>query len=100
MLYDAANICREVHFPEATELHRDGRICGEWLENLEQGQLSDAQRGLTMRMVAANQLMYLGRYDTGQLVRLQKSLSLTQPPRRHIKEISISIWPPRFTLKF
>ena len=43
-------------FPKQLNCTRMEDFCDEWLDDLEQGQLSGAQRGLTMRIVAANQL--------------------------------------------
>ena len=71
--------CTEEHVTGASEFHSDGRLCGEWLSEQEHD--------------------HWGTLDHGQLLRLQKSLSLTQPPKRRIKEISISLTPPRFRIE-
>lgn len=92
--------CSEEHVTGASEFHSDGRLCGEWLSDQERTRLSPDQCSLTMEMVMRDQFDNWGTLDRGQLLRLQKSLSLTQPRRRRIKEISISLTPPRFKIEF
>ena len=92
--------CLEEHVPVATEFHGDGRLCDEWLADLERARLSDAECTLTKRMVLRDQILHLRRIDRGQLLRLQKALSLARPQKRRIKKISLTLTPPRFTLEF
>ena len=92
--------CFEEHVPMATEFHSDDRLCDEWLVDLERAHLSAAECSLTKRMVLRDQAFHLRKIDRGQLLRLQKSLSLTRPPKRRIKKILLSLTPPRFTLEF
>ena len=56
--------------------------------------------GLTMEMVMRDQIDNWGTTDLGQILRLQKSLSLTQPSKRRIKELSLSLTPPRYRIEF
>ena len=92
--------CSEEHMPMATEFHSDGRLCDEWLADLEQARLSDAECTLTRRMVLRDQILHLRKTDRGQLLRLQKALSLARPPKRRIRRISLSFYPPRFAVEF
>ena len=91
--------CTEEHVTGASEFHSDGRLCGEWLSEQEHARLGPDQYSLIREMVMRDQLDHWGTLDHGQLLRLQKSLSLTQPPKRRIKEISISLTPPRFRIE-
>ena len=77
--------CLEEHVAMATEFHSDGRLCDEWLADLECARLSDAECTLTKRMVLRDQILHLRKTDRGQLLRLQKALSLARPPKRRIK---------------
>ena len=93
-------MCLEEHVPGATELHSDGRLCDEYLGGLERARLSDAECTLTKRMVLRDQILHLQEIDRGQLLSLQNALSLARPPRRRIKRLSLSFYPPRFTIEF
>ena len=85
--------CLEEHVPMATELHIDGRLCDEWLADLVRARLSDAECTLMKRMVLRDQILHLHKIDRGQLLRLQKALSLARPPKRRIRRISLSTLP-------
>lgn len=77
--------CDEEHFSRATEFHANGELCGPWLENIERGHLSGGQKQIVMRMVMQDSLNLNLGFDTGQLARLETSLSLASDPSLKMK---------------
>ena len=74
--------CPESHVPGASEFHADGRLCDEWLWNLERGHFTHSTRNAIRSSVLRDQIIYIGRPDMGQLIRLNVSLSKTLPQKR------------------
>ena len=74
--------CPEEHKDGASEWHTGGKLCDEWLQNLERGHFTEHRTGLIRRAVMRDQVNHFRRLDTGELIRLDVSLSQTHPEKR------------------
>ena len=70
--------CQKEHVQSASEWHLDGWLCDEWLSNLERGRFTPSMCNSIRGLVWRDQVVYLGRLDAGQLIRLDVSLSQSQ----------------------
>ena len=73
--------CEEEHVEGASEWHKDGLLCEEWLKNLERGKFDPQLCRAISSLIMMHGRMHLSRFDLGQLVRLEVSLSQTLPQR-------------------
>ena len=71
--------CPEDHVKGASEWHEDGKLCFEWLRNLERGRFSERRCRLIRLTVVQDELDHFNRIDAGELIRLDVSLSRTLP---------------------
>ena len=93
--------CPENHVNGASEWHKDGKLCLEWLNNLERGRFNETRCALIRRIVMRDQIEHFGRIDAGELIRLDVSLSRTLPQKRgFLRMVSASLGPVRGKAKF
>ena len=101
MTDDLNKPCPDDHVEGASEWHKDGRICHEWLRNLERGRFSEERCNLIRLVVMQDQVDHFSRIYAGELVRLDVSLSRTLPQKRGILQmVSGSFGPVRGKARF
>ena len=85
----------------ASEWHHDGKLCYEWLTNLERGRFTDRRCDLIRRIVMKHQADHLNHFDTGELIRLDVSISRTLPQTKGFLRIaSAAVGPIRGKVTF
>ena len=93
--------CSEDHANGASEWHTDGKLCNEWLQNLERGRFTERKTDLMRRMVVSDQIDHFRMIDAGELIRLEVSLSQTLPEKRgFLQELRASLGPLAGKAKF
>ena len=93
--------CPEDHVKGASEWHEDGKLCFEWLRNLERGRFSERRCRLIRLTVVQDELDHFNRIDAGELIRLDVSLSRTLPQKRgFLRMVSASFGPVRGRARF
>ena len=85
--------CNEDHEDGASEWHTDGRLCEEWLQNLERGKFDHGLCRIISRLIISDGIMHFNHVDRGQLVRLEVSLSQTLPQRTWFRSIEAVLVP-------
>lgn len=101
MTEDRSTPCPDQHIEGASEWHKDGKLCDEWLRNLERGRFSQERCALIRRVVMSDQVGRLNRFDAGELIRLDVSLSRTLPPKMgFLKAASASFGKVRGKVRF
>ena len=87
------NPCKEKHEEGASEWHSDGRLCQEWLENLERGKFDPRLCRIISSLIIWDGIMHFNHVDRGQLVRLEVSLSQTLPKRTWFRSLEAVLGP-------
>ena len=85
--------CEEEHTEGASEWHTDGRLCEEWLKNLERGKFDPKLCRAISRLIMRDGIVHSNRFDLGQLVRLEVSLSQTLPQRTWSRSLEAVLGP-------
>ena len=85
--------CKEEHIGGASEWHTDGRLCEEWLKNLERGKFDPKLCRVISRLITRDGIMHFDHIDRGQLVRLEVSLSQTLPQRTWFRSLEAVLGP-------
>ena len=84
--------CSMKHGEGASEFHEDGRLCDEWLWNLERGLFTRSQCNVIRRLVWRDMAAHTRGLDIGQLIRLDVSLSKTLPRKRWgLQKLAVSL---------
>lgn len=85
--------CREEHIKGASEWHKEGQLCEDWLKNLERGKFSNELCHLISRLVMFDGIVHFSQFDKGQFVRLQVTLSQTLPQRKWFQVFEAALGP-------
>ena len=83
--------CSKEHVKGASEWHLDGRLCDEWLNNLERGKFGNELCQSICKLVMLDGMLHFRQFDRGQLIRLQVALSQTLPQRKWFQQIEAAL---------
>ena len=93
--------CSIRHVEGASELHEDGKLCDEWLWNLERALFTRSMCNVIRRLVCRDLAAHTRGLDMGQFIRLEVSLSKTLPQKRWgLQKIAASLGPFKGMAKF
>ena len=86
--------CSINHMEGASQLHEDGKFCDEWLGNLERALFTRSQCNVLRRIVMRDLLVNTQRFDWGQWLRFEVSLSKALPEKKWgLLELAASLGP-------